>query len=55
MKAKRRYLFALGSVAFLALCYFGGHSLKADDDDDEYVLDRRKTRLCTKRERGVTK
>jgi glucuronyl/N-acetylglucosaminyl transferase EXT1 len=30
MQAKKRYLLVLGSVAFLALCYFGGHRLKSD-------------------------
>lgn len=30
MKAKKRYLLVLASVAFLALCYFGGHRLKDD-------------------------
>ncbi len=30
MQAKKRYLLVLASVAFLALCYFGGHRLKSD-------------------------
>lgn len=30
MQAKKRYILVLSSVAFLALCYFGGHRLKSD-------------------------